>query len=73
MAELPRQVGFPDGQFLANGIEEQASLDLAECWKTSDHDKAEEIINKLPENIQPVAERIYSRCKSIQPRGGMRE
>ena len=73
MTERTREVGFPDGQFLANGVNEQASLDLVECWKTSDHNKAEEIINNLPENIQSVAERIYERCKSVQPREGMYE
>lgn len=66
-----RQVGFPDGQFLANGVDESSSLQLANCWKHGEHDKAQQIISTLPENVQPVAERIYERCKHIQPREGM--
>lgn len=69
----PRRVGFPDGQFLANGVDGASSLELADCWKQGLHDKAVEIIALLPEKIQPVAERIYERCKQIAPREGFYE
>ena len=68
-----RRVGFPDGQFLANGVDEQSSLKLADCWFQGNHEKAVEVIASLPENIQPAAERIYERCKQILPREGLYE
>jgi hypothetical protein len=67
----PREVGFPDGQFLANGVDESSSLQLADCWKQGDHAKAQEIISNLPQEVQPVAERIYGYCKQVAPREGM--
>ena len=69
----PRRVGFPDGQFLANGVDRASSLELADCCQLGLHDKAVEIIALLPEKVQPVAERIYERCKQILPREGMYE
>ena len=69
----PRRVGFPDGQFLANGVDGVSSLELADCWKQGNHEKAVEILSKLPEKVQPVAERIYERCKLLVPREGLYE
>ena len=43
----PRRVGFPDGQFLANGVDRASSLELADCWFQGQHDKAVEIIALL--------------------------
>lgn len=69
----PRRVGFPDSQFLANGVDRASSLELANCWKQGNHEKAVEVIASLAEKVQPAAERIYERCKRISPREGMYE
>lgn len=69
----PRRVGFPNGQFMGNGVDENSSLQLADCWKQGNHTKAEEIISELPKDMQPVATRIYERCKAVQPPEGMYE
>lgn len=64
-----REVGFPDGQFMANGVDEVNSQHLAACWRNGDHEQAAIVISYLPESVKEVAERIYDRCKGIEPRG----
>lgn len=56
---------------MAHGVDEDAALQLTECWKQGNHDKAAEIIAELPEKVQPVTESIYERISQIQPREGL--
>ncbi|WP_088242350.1 hypothetical protein [Calothrix rhizosoleniae] len=56
------EVGFPDGQFMAHGLDELASMQLGMFWRRGMDDAGREFINNLPDDLREVIDRIYTNC-----------
>jgi hypothetical protein len=58
--------GFPDGQFLAQGLSAIESAFLSECWRAEDTESAYAFIESRFAASKIKA--VYDRCKAIAPR-----
>ncbi|RUS93113.1 hypothetical protein DSM106972_097450 [Dulcicalothrix desertica PCC 7102] len=57
------ETGFPDGQFLANGLDAPASAFLAECWRSHNTDGAYDYIEMIEsDELRERISRVYDLC-----------
>ncbi|BDA76611.1 hypothetical protein CAL7716_107770 (plasmid) [Calothrix sp. PCC 7716] len=61
------ETGFPDGQFLANGLDIPASAFLAECWRDHNTDGAYDYIEMIADDeLRNRISRVYDLCDSSE-------
>lgn len=59
------EVGFPDGQFLGNGLGAEGSAFLAECWRSHNTDGANDYIEMIADDeLRERISRVYDLCDS---------
>jgi hypothetical protein len=57
------EVGFPDGQFLGNGLDAQGSAFLSECWREHNTDGAYDYIQMIADDdLRETISRVYDLC-----------
>lgn len=57
------ETGFPDGQFLGNGLDAEGSAFLSECWRSHNTDGALDYIQMIADDeLRERISRVYDLC-----------